>query len=47
MGASDIVVTAASSVTTEQLIAGGPITGPSHRTYVPIVRNTSEQQTSD
>ena len=39
-GASEIVVIASSYLSTEQLNAAGPLTGPSHRTFVPIVRNT-------
>jgi len=36
----DIDVTAAAPWSVEQLNALGPLTGPSHRTMVPIVRST-------
>jgi hypothetical protein len=31
------------SLSIEQLNLSGPATGPSHRTFVPIVRNTSPE----
>jgi hypothetical protein len=39
-GAGEIVVTTSSHLSIDQLNAAGPSTGPSHRTFVPIVRNT-------
>jgi len=42
-GTDEIVVTGSSSMSTEQLNAAGPLTGPGHRTFVPIVRNTSRE----
>jgi hypothetical protein len=40
VGGSDIDVTATAPWSVEQLNALGPVTGPSHRTFVPIVRST-------
>jgi hypothetical protein len=37
---SDVVATAQVPWSVEQLNALGPVTGPSHRTFVPIVRAT-------
>ena len=39
-GTSEIVVTTSSHLSIDQLNAAGPLTGPSHRTFVPIVRKT-------
>jgi hypothetical protein len=42
VGVSDVDVTATVPWSVEQLNALGPVTGPSHRTFVPIVRSTLE-----
>ncbi len=39
----EIAVSESSSLSTEQLNAAGPVAGPSHRTFVPIVRNISRE----
>ena len=44
-GSADTDVTAAAPWSVEQLSALGPLTGPSHRTMVPIVRSTLVNRT--
>ena len=42
-GDGEIAMIAATSLSPEQLNALGPMTGPDHRTFVPIVRNTTRE----
>ena len=42
-GESEIVMLAPASLSIEQLSTSGPATGPSHRTFVPIVRSIPQE----
>lgn len=41
--AGEFAVTGSSPMSIETLNAAGPLAGPGHRTFVPIVRNTTRE----